>query len=342
MATDGTASIFAPPPRNAAQEDPALTLKLVMDTAIGNHGNTLMRWGNKRPVDPQTVEHALDGLLTETKKMKENGGENAVFRVLIDKDIPNALMLVASRGVQDIDVTSNYVWHRDIVYLVFDALMVWFSYGKVKNPEGLLVHSYVKSYVNSEDEELKQVVKSDATAGSIIEFSKEILDAVGRHELAQVYKEYFLKTNAERPGYRAQKIERAREENATAANDTFHPSDEQNRGLDRVGLDKILGKLYTPVLKSMNEIDLTAQNHMELFRTGTEFVLTCLPFFDFHYLQGLLLEPPKSFIHHTCADLFHDLLKKVCNLNHLSTNHNQYDKEVEDVMEMIALQLTLK
>lgn len=262
-------SVFGNSSDNAAQEDPALSAKVVIENAIGNHGNNLMKWGNRRPVDAQTVVNGLAGLLTETKKMKENRGENAVFQVLIDKDVADTLMLVASRAVQDISVTSNYVWHRNIVYSVFDSLMVWFSYEKVKNPDdGLLVHSYEKE-VNS----VKQVVKSDATAQSIMEFSLAILDAVKRHDLTQVYTEYFAETNAERPGYRTHKIERARAKNATAANDTFHPSDDQNRGLERVNLDKILGKLYTPVLKSMPDLNLTAPNHKVLFRKGGDFIL---------------------------------------------------------------------
>lgn len=337
MTTRGDSSVYDPGFSNAAQGGDPLTLKVVIEAKIGNFGNTLKMWGNERgEISAQTVVNALNGLLAQTKEMKENGGEDAVFRVLIDKDILEALMNAASRGVRSIELTSGYHGHHGIVYKVFDALMVWFSYQKVKNPEdGRLVHSYVKE-VNS----VEQVVQSDATAQSIIKFSEAVLKAVVNNDLTQVYKTYFEGTNAARPGYRAEKIERARQKNATAANTTFRPSPEQTRGLERVKMDMSLGILYTPVLKSMFDLDLAAPDHKVLFRKGADFVLVCLPFFDFVYTQGLLTEPDADYMHHSAVDLIHDLVKKVCDLNRRSTNHNQYDAEVKQVMAMLVLQFT--
>ena len=88
----------------------------------------------------------------------------------------------------------------------------------------------------------------------------------------------------------------------------------------------------------MPDLNLTAPNHKVLFRKGGDFILAWLPFFDFAYTPGLLTKPDDNIIHHFCADLYHDLLKKVCELYVRSKNHNQYDAGVKQVMAMLVLQ----
>ena len=273
------------------------------------------------------VQMQLEKVARTTLKLKNEKDEDDVYTALGEKHVPDTFMRVVKHIVENVDAgATDFDLDSAVLMRMFDLMMTWVSY----------------QHKEKGDKKKKTLI---VTRTNVTQFSVDVLKAISPIDgcdLGGVYEAFYqATTDADRIANRKCKIAYYQEKLDNPDTYKSIASDSVKTGRNWVVLDRAVGLMSVVALSAMLNLDLTDTDHKKLFHTGADFVLVCLPMFDFHFSQAFFAQPEEKNSHHYSGDLLPDLLKKLSEENMNSgVMHNQYDAEVKKVMDMFVLLCT--